>query len=63
MLVEVRVKAHLQADDVCVAAGDLFHDALSAVAPAQSPGGAVAVELPRGVLLTKHVVAHDREHR
>ena len=43
MLVEVRVKAHLQADDVCVAAGDLFHDALSAVAPAQSPGGAVAV--------------------
>ena len=57
------MKAHLQADDVCVAAGDLLHDALPAVAPAQSPGGTVAVQLPRGILLTQHVVAHDREHR
>lgn len=52
---------HLQADDVRVAVGDLFHDALLPVLPVQSPGWTVAVELPRGVLVAQHVVAHDSE--
>lgn len=52
---------HLQADDVCVAAGDLLHDAFLAVLPVQSPGWTVAVELPRGVLVAQNVVAHDSE--
>lgn len=51
----------LQADDVSVAVGDLLHDAFLAVLPVEGPGRAVAVQLPRGVLVAQHVVAHDRE--
>ena len=57
------MKAHLQADDVCVARQDLLHDGLLPVLPVQGPGGTVAVQLPRGVLVTEHVVAHHREQR
>lgn len=53
---------HLQADDVSVTAGDFLHDAFLPVLPVEGPGWAVAVQLPRGVLVTKHVVAHDRKH-
>lgn len=53
--------SHLQADDVGVAAVDLLHDALLAVLPAERPRGAVGVQLPRGILVAQHVVAHDGE--
>lgn len=52
---------YLQADDVRVTAGDFLHDAFLAVLPVEGPGWTVAVELSRGVLVTQHVVAHDRE--
>lgn len=53
--------AHLQTDDVSVAAEDLLHDVFFPVIPAQSPGGAVAVQLSGGVLITQDVVAHHSE--
>lgn len=53
---------HLQADDVSVTVGDFLHDAFLPVLPVEGPGWTVAVQLSRGVLVTQHVVAHDREH-
>lgn len=57
----VKICTHLQTDDVGVAAEDLLHDVLFPVIPAQSPGGAVAVQLSGGVLITQDVVAHHSE--
>lgn len=51
----------LKADDVSVRVGDLLHDAFLPVLPVEGPGRTVAVQLPRGVFVTQHVVAHDRE--
>lgn len=53
--------AHLQTDDVSVAAEDLLHDVFFPVIPAQSPGGAVAIQLPGGILITEDIVAHHSE--
>lgn len=53
---------HLQADDVSVAVRDFLHDAFLPVLPVEGPGWTVAIQLSRGVLVTQHVVAHDREH-
>lgn len=58
---ETKATSDLEADDVGVTVGDLLHDAFLAVLPAEGPGRAVAVQLPRGVLVAQHVVAHDRE--
>lgn len=55
------LQADLQADDVSVTVGDFLHDAFLPVLPVQGPGRTVAVQLSRGVLVTQHVVAHDRE--
>ena len=52
---------HLQTDDVGVPSGDLLHDALLPILPAQGPGRAVAVHLLSGVFFAEHIVTHDRE--
>lgn len=53
--------SHLETDDVGGVVPDLVQDALLAVLPLQRPARAVAVHLPRGELVTQHVVAHDGE--
>ncbi len=53
---------YLQADDVSVTVGDFLHDAFLPVLPVKGPGRTVAVQLSRGVLVTQHVIAHDRKH-
>lgn len=56
-----KATSDLKADDVSVTVGDFLHDAFLPVLPAEGPGRAVAVQLPRGVFVAQHVVAHDRE--
>lgn len=55
------MRSDLKADDVGVTVGDFLHDAFLPVLPVEGPGRAVAVQLPRGVLVAQDVVAHDRE--
>lgn len=56
-----KVRSDLKADDVCVTVGDVLHDAFFPVLPVEGPGRAVSVQLPCGVLVTQHVIAHDCE--
>ena len=51
----------LQCNDVCRAVQDLLQDGSLPVLPDEGPGGAVAVLLPSGVLVTENVVGHYSE--
>lgn len=51
----------LQCNDVCRAVQDLLQDGRLPVLPDESPGGAVAILLPSGVLVTENVVGHYSE--
>lgn len=51
----------LKGDDVSSIVANLLHDALLPIVPLKSPGGAVAVHLAGGILVTEHVVTHDCE--
>ena len=55
------VVPYLQGNNVRAGLLDLFEDGGLAVLPGECPGGTVAVHLPCGVLVTQHVVGHDRE--
>ena len=51
----------LQRNDVCRAVQNLLQDGGLPVLPDEGPGGAVAVLLPSGVLVTENVVGHYSE--
>jgi len=52
----------LQADDVRGVVAYLVEDTLFPILPVQRPARAIAVHLPRRVLVAQHVVAHHREY-
>ena len=51
----------LQGHNVCHGVVDLFEQLVLAVLPAEGPRGTVPVNLSSGILVTEHIVAHDRE--
>ena len=51
----------LQGYNVCHGVVDLFEQLVLAVLPAEGPRGTVPINLSSSILVTEHVVAHDRE--